>query len=1121
MSAFGNHTFTLKNTDLESLSGVFIAANTAGSSGFSPDSRLKTEPISLEVNEGHFKVQTGAPLSPLLSLYQQGDISTLICNCPFEGNGLCEYQALLLKNFLRRPELAIFFDGRLRREQLRLEAAKYGLEEEADLDAFFYPRYRSGVLEIVPRSRHLFPVNADSLRQMKEDLALPPLANVPEPGDGKAKHILVLKEHRYYKKLLVELYTAGFTQSGKLKNPVEALAVDELLWRAESAQELKFYTGIARFREYAEREISSADLDALKAIVRNPDGLPVFVHDRQRGENISAKTLKPVNLALFRGVPQLEVRKSESFYELKGYLSVDGQRIGVDELPVRFEAFAEAGNTLYLLDKLKVLNLILTLKRKQNLLQIHHSQFKLFQQQVLARLEEHVAVDYTYLKPATPKQLKEQGFTAAPERIVYLSDFGRYVMIIPVIRYGEIEIPIRTRRLVYTADHLGTDFLVKRDEDAEEAMIRLLLKQHPDFLEQFDNELHYFYLNKTVFLEEDWFMNAFEIWQREGITVLGFNEIDKLKRNPSKVRINIQVLSGIDWFNAHIKVNYGSNRVHLKELQKALKRKSKYVALDDGTQGILPEEWIAKFNAFFQAGEVSDAETLLIPKVNYTSIEELFEDEQLDEEVKQEIDRYHRLMDDFRGIQQVEVPGDFRGSLRSYQQAGLNWLNFLDDFNFGGILADDMGLGKTVQVIAFLLSQRQKRGFTTSLIVVPATLLFNWQNEVARFAPSLKLLTVYGAGRQKLHGDFADYELVLTSYGTLLSDIRHFKKFTFNYVILDESQNIKNPESQRYKSVRLLKSRNKLALSGTPVENNTFDLYGQLSFACPGLLGNKLHFKNTYAIPIDRFQKKSSALALQKKIRPFILRRTKDEVAKELPEKTEMVLYCPMKEEQRQIYLAYEKEFREYISATTAEAILKSPMNVLKGLTRLRQICNSPALLEKDGLASRESAKIEMLLGQLETKIPQHKVLVFSQFVGMLDLIRAELQRRSIRFSYLTGASVGRERIVEEFQNDPDIPVFLVSLKAGGTGLNLTQADYVYLVDPWWNPAVENQAIDRAHRIGQTKKVIAVRLITPDTLEEKMARMQESKKALAGQLIDSRASFLHSLNKDDLISLLS
>src|SRR5690606_370832 len=250
-------------------------------------------------------------------------------------------------------------------------------------------------------------------------------------------------------------------------------------------------------------------LDALKAIVRNPNDLRFFVHDKRRGENVSAKSLQAVKVTLFRGVPALEVRKAEDFYEIRGFLSIDGKRVGLDELAMRMEYFIEAGDRWYLVDKLKVLNLILTLKQKQNLLQVHQSQFKSFQQQVLARLEEHVAVDYTYLKPATPKQLREEGFTADHERILYLSDFGRYVMIIPVIRYGEIEIPIRTRRLIYTADSLGTDFLVKRDDHAEEAMIRLLLKQHPDFLEQFDNDLHYFYLNKKEFLEEAWFLNSF------------------------------------------------------------------------------------------------------------------------------------------------------------------------------------------------------------------------------------------------------------------------------------------------------------------------------------------------------------------------------------------------------------------------------------------------------------------------------------------------------------------------------------------------------------------------------------------------------------------------------------
>jgi SNF2 family DNA or RNA helicase len=391
---------------------------------------------------------------------------------------------------------------------------------------------------------------------------------------------------------------------------------------------------------------------------------------------------------------------------------------------------------------------------------------------------------------------------------------------------------------------------------------------------------------------------------------------------------------------------------------------------------------------------------------------------------------------------------------------------------------------------------------------------------VERFAPSIKIYTVHGAGRIKSTEEFDQYEIILTSYGTLLSDINFLKDYVFNYVFLDESQNIKNPETQRYKAVRLLKSRNKIAITGTPVENNTFDLFSQLSFACPGLLGSKQYFKDTYSVPIDTFKNSKRAIELHQKIKPFILRRTKQEVAPELPDKTEMVLYCEMDDDQRGIYDVYEKEFREYISAATSDELKKSPMNVLKGLTKLRQICDSPALLGEDDLTGHSSAKINTLIEQIETKSPYHKILVFSQFVSMLDLIKKELDNRGIGYEMLTGSTRNRGAVVNAFQNNPDSRVFLISLKAGGTGLNLTEADYVYLVDPWWNPAVENQAIDRVHRIGQDKKVIAVRLICPDTVEEKIMMMQATKKTLADDLIKAGTSFPGTLSKDDLLNLL-
>ncbi len=353
----------------------------------------------------------------------------------------------------------------------------------------------------------------------------------------------------------------------------------------------------------------------------------------------------------------------------------------------------------------------------------------------------------------------------------------------------------------------------------------------------------------------------------------------------------------------------------------------------------------------------------------------------------------------------------------------------------------------------------------------------------------------------------------------LLSDITFLKKFRFNYIFLDESQTIKNPNSERYKAARLLQSRNRIALTGTPVENNTFDLYGQLSFACPGLLGSKQYFKDIYAIPIDKFEYSKRAIELQKKIKPFILRRTKKQVATELPEKTEMLIYCEMNTEQRRIYDLYEKEVRDFISATDEDEIHNKSMHVLTGLTRLRQICNSPVLL-KDGHSGDHAVKIEILTEQIENKSKEHKILVFSQFVEMLDLIKAKLDEKSIRYEYLTGQTQNRGAKVQHFQNNEEVRVFLISLKAGGTGLNLTEADYVYLVDPWWNPAVENQAIDRSYRIGQTKNVVAVRMICSGTIEEKMMNLQKKKKKLAQDLITTETSFFSSLSKDDLLSIL-
>jgi SNF2 family DNA or RNA helicase len=354
----------------------------------------------------------------------------------------------------------------------------------------------------------------------------------------------------------------------------------------------------------------------------------------------------------------------------------------------------------------------------------------------------------------------------------------------------------------------------------------------------------------------------------------------------------------------------------------------------------------------------------------------------------------------------------------------------------------------------------------------------------------------------------------------LLSDVHKLKKFPFDYIFLDESQAIKNPQSMRYKASRLLQSRNRVVLTGTPIENNTFDLFAQFSFAVPGIFGSVKHFRDEYSTPIDKFKDFGRAKELQEKINPFLLRRTKKQVAKELPEKTEMVLYCEMGEEQRAVYDSQRTEIRDsLLSRDRKEFDINKSMLLLAGLTKLRQICDSPKILPDDLDYGAESAKMTVLLEEIRNKHKHHKILVFSQFVTMLDLIRIELDKEEISHEYLTGKSKKREEIVHRFQNDEEVRVFLISLKAGGTGLNLTEADYVYIVDPWWNPAVENQAIDRSYRIGQKKNVVAVRLICPDTIEDKIMTLQESKRELAEDLVRTDASVLKSLSKSDLVSL--
>ncbi|SDG37884.1 Superfamily II DNA or RNA helicase, SNF2 family [Pedobacter terrae] len=1111
--------YILKDFNLKDLSQIVILRHLSGLIHTDVKGFYQLFPEQVEVDYAAFSDGASGLPFPIVQVQQNENSVKLSCRCATPKHKLCEHQARVLYNILQRQDLLIFFDSNLRQQKLAKIAIDYGLEKEAHLDLLFNLRYENGQVAIRPKMDALQPFNKEAQQNLQE-LLLPanqPKAKLPIKSDSD-QMILVFGQHRYYNHLTVELFEAKITKNGKVKNPIKGINPADLLFKTDDNDQIKFYSGIAAFQQHYNQDQSEVEIEALKAIVKNPLQIPFYLQDSKQAGTVQASTITAVDAHLLEVDLHLSVNQRDDYYEITGRLIIEGKSYELDNLVLVHQYFVKLHNQLYLIGRLDFLRVIGFFKKQSNRLILHKTKYPEFQKVILVPLEGSIRVDYSYLKPATKTQIEEKGFDLENEQLIYLSESEDYILLTPVMRYGNLEIPVLSKKQIQAQDKLGNLFTLHRDEAAELQFIGDILKQHPHFYDQETNDS--FYLHRKRFLEETWFLDAFEIWRSKGIHVLGFNQLKNNKLSEFQAKINIEVLSGTDWFETKVKVKFGKQQVALKHLHKSIRNKSKFVTLDDGTQGILPHEWIEKFSAYFNAGEVTE-DAILTPKIKFASINELYEDALLDGEVKNELKLYKQKFDGTNSIQEVEVPKDLTATLRHYQKDGLNWLNFLDDFNFGACLADDMGLGKTIQALAFILSQREKVKHNTNLVIVPASLIFNWKAEVKKFAPSIKVKTIYAGERTKTTDTFDDYEIILTSYGTLLSDIRFLKDYRFNYIFLDESQLIKNPDSQRYKAVRMLQSRNKVAMTGTPIENNTFDLYGQLSFACPGLFGSKQQFADLYSTPIDQFKDSKRAEELQKKIRPFILRRTKEQVAKELPDKTEIVLYCEMGAEQREVYEANKKEIQDYVLGKQEDELPKSSMHVLKSITTLRQICNSAALLADGKSYLQASSKIDVLMEQIESKAGKHKILVFSQFVTMLDLIKKQLENKGIRYEYLTGRTRKRAEAVASFQENADIPVFLISLKAGGTGLNLTEADYVYLVDPWWNPAVENQAIDRAYRIGQHKNVMAVRLICPDTIEEKIMKLQATKKDLVKNLIQTEGSFFKNLTKKELLGLLS
>ncbi|MBN2805057.1 MAG: ATP-dependent helicase [Prolixibacteraceae bacterium] len=620
--------------------------------------------------------------------------------------------------------------------------------------------------------------------------------------------------------------------------------------------------------------------------------------------------------------------------------------------------------------------------------------------------------------------------------------------------------------------------------------------------------------------------------QKVGIVIQQALDGKRFYLGSQQLKVDLKMQS--DWFDLYAVVTFGEFQVPFIRLRKHILNGKREYLLPNGEVVILPEEWFAQFSELLPFAEQTK-EGFRLSKHHF----KLFEGKiSIDETLRKQINELYA-----NTVELQPVPEGLNAKLRLYQAEGYSWMHMLGMHGFGGCLADDMGLGKTLQTLVLLLKEKmenqldqqvqptitdqqlelftcQPNSKPASLIIVPTSLVHNWKNEVKKFTPQLKVYLHQGVHRKRSESlkRIADqYDVILTTYGTLRNDFALLSTIPFNYLILDESQYIKNSESKTYQSVCTLQADKRLVLTGTPIENSLTDLWSQLNFLNPGLLGSMQYFKKAFIHPIEKMNDETSRQKLSQLISPFILRRTKEQVASDLPPLTEQIRYCSMTEEQARIYEEHKSLIRnKLLENIEIMGLEKSTFMALQGLTRLRQLANHPALYQ---FPEADSGKYNEVIQSLEDLMAEkHKVLIFSSFVTHLKLFQTEFEKRDWHYSCLTGQTRNREEVIQDFQQNEKKRIFLISLKAGGVGLNLTSADYIFILDPWWNPAAENQAINRAHRIGQDKKVFVYRFITENSIEEKIQLLKERKSALAGLFITNNNPF-QAISKEEMVDL--
>jgi len=821
--------------------------------------------------------------------------------------------------------------------------------------------------------------------------------------------------------------------------------------------------------------------------------------------------LQPVGVSTDQLTPFFKVVQSKNQYEVRCFVKINGQPVDILNNECKSSVLFFYNGNLYLWSRQEDIAIVEKFAVKKKYLidkDDWSSQLRSF---ILPLTKDyHVEFEQDLIK-----EIK----SGDPERKLLLQEKGDYLLFQPIFSYKGFETTHGGKDEIIVPDG-DKVLIIHRDKEAEADFISKLESLHSQFIHpQGSASLA---LKGNDVLRNNWFFLFTDAMQEMKVAVYGYDALKNFRFNTARPQTKIHISGNTDWFDARVDIVFGDQKVTIADVKKALANRQQFVPLTDGTLGVLPEEWVKKYSLLFRVGE-GKVNQLRLSKYHMSVIDELYEGRD-EEELIIHLEKKYEQLREFKTIKEIPPPPHLDHILRPYQVHGFHWLNYLHEVNWGGILADDMGLGKTVQALSFLHHYKKTNEKLRALVVCPTTLIFNWENEIKKFTPELTYYIHHGGDRIRNKQALDQYDVIITTYGTLRSDIKLLLEIPFDYVVLDESQAIKNPGSKVTKAACLLHAKHRLCMSGTPLQNNTFDIFAQMNFLNPGMLGSLEFFRQEFAIPIDKFGEPDRKDHLRKLLFPFILRRTKEQVAKDLPEKTETILYCEMEEEQRKVYDAYRNDYRDKILGTIeSQGIQRSQLTILQGLMKLRQICDSPAILNETERYPNHSIKLDELAREITENIGDHKALVFSQFLGMLGLIKEKLKSLNVKFEYFDGSTSApdREKAIRNFQEDDSCRVFLISLKAGGVGLNLTAADYVYIVDPWWNPAVEQQAIDRTHRIGQTKNIFAYRMICKDTIEDKILGLQEKKRVLAKDLIVDDDGFVKSLSREDVEYLFS